>query len=481
MLGALRRGARRFCLSAAAASLVLAFAGPLVGAAQTDTVPRPEVFRGVASAQAISVEADRDALLPVPELFRFIALDGSGQYEASTRQARASLLFPGNGLILGPSLACGTFAGQFPAQFKPLFDQCLKYKYPLTVYADDFAPDGTTVGGISLGTPGDTISASAARASAHAGDDATTTDAVMQDLNLLGVPPFGSVNPPIPGFTFDSTLLSVDSATSRTNQTIVKGVLVTESKVTLSGIRMLGGLLRIGSLRSESRVTDNANGKRTAVANLEISGVDVPGAKAQLTDQGFSTASQQKQLNDLLKPFNAKVTILGSEKTTSKNGAAVASVGGILIEFGRDVQGLRTIPGPAGDLDPNGFYRGTIQLGSTAARGSAATFGLDTTLDSLPVGGVGDFDLGGPTFEVSTAFDVSDESVAPDEFDMPLPRRALAPVPGGGVTPPRLARSLGGDVFGDRIGLVYLALVLAVLGLCIAPRLTVPARFPGPR
>ena len=37
------------------------------------------------------------------------------------------------------------------------------------------------------------------------------------------------------------------------------------------------------------------------------------------------------------------------------------------------------------------------------------------------------------------------------------------------------------DTFGGRMGLLYLAFALTVLGLCIVPRLTLPARLPGPR
>ena len=91
--------------------------------------------------------------MPVPDVFNFIALDGSAEYGSSSQQARASLLFPGNGVILGPSLACGTFGGQFPPQFKPILDTCLKYQYPLTVFADSFNPDNSTNGSLAFGTP----------------------------------------------------------------------------------------------------------------------------------------------------------------------------------------------------------------------------------------------------------------------------------------------------------------------------------------
>lgn len=479
MRGSLRQRARRTCLVAAGVCVLLAVAAPSAPAQEDDTVPRPEVFRGSASSQVASVQLDRDALLPVPELFRFIALDGASTYESSTREARASLLFPGNGLILGPSLACGTFGGQFPEEFKPIIDTCLQYKYPLTVFADDFEPDGASSGSLALGSPTDPVSGNAVRAQAHAGEDAATTDAAMQDLRVLGLPAFGPVTPPIPGFEMDTSLFTVDSATSRTNQRIVKGVLVVDAESTLSGVRLIGGLIHIGSLRSLSHVTDDANGVRTASATLEVSGVTVGGVPAEITDKGLVLGpsaggsdgplaqEQQSQLNELLRTFNVKVTTLGSQQGTDDKGTAVASVGGLLIEFERDVQGLPTVPGPAGELDPNGLYTGSFQLGSTAVLGSAVTFASEV-FDADAFVSDGSLDLGSPSFDAATPI----ENVA-------QPSTASAPSAGDSTAAKaQLARSLG-NIFGDRLGLLYLSLMFAVLGCCIVPALTVPARFPG--
>lgn len=488
MRGSLRQRARRACLVAAGVCVLLAVAAPSSPAQEDDTVPRPEVFRGSASSQVASVQVDREALLPVPELFRFIALDGASTYESSTRQARASLLFPGNGLILGPSLACGTFGGQFPEEFKPIIDTCLQYKYPLTVFADDFEPDGATSGSLALGSPTDPVSGNAVRAQAHTGEDAATTDAAMQDLRVLGLPAFGPVTPQIPGFEMDTSLFTVDSATSRTNQRIVKGVLVADAESTLSGVRMIGGLIRIGSLRSESHVTDDANGGRTASATLEVSGVTVGGVPAQITDKGLVLGpsaggsgpldqQQQSQLNELLRNLNVKVTTLGSQQSTDDKSTAVASVGGLLIEFERDVQGLPTVPGPAGELDPNGLYTGSFQLGSTAVLGSAVTFGAEVFEPGADVPFVSDgsSDLGSPSFDDGTG---SFDAAMPTE-NIAQPSTPSAPSAGDSTAAKgQLVRSLGG-LFGDRLGLLYLSLMFAVLGCCIVPAFTFPARFPG--
>lgn len=481
MWGSRRRTARRACLGAAAVCLAFAFAAPSAPAQESDDVPRPDVFRGSASSQVASVQLDRDALLPVPELFRFIALDGDSTYESSSRQARSSLLFPGNGLILGPSLACGTFGGQFPEEFKPIVDACLQYKYPLTVFADDFEPDGATSGSLALGAPNDPLSGNAVRAQAHAGEEATTTDAAVQDLRVLGLPAFGPVALPIPGVELDTSLLTVDSATSRTDQRIVNGALVTEAQATLSGVRLLGGLIRIASLQSTSHVTDDAKGGRTAVPTLEISGVTVGGVPAQITQNGLVLGSpdgatgplaqqQQSQLNELLRSLDVTITILGSEQSTDQDSSAVASVGGLLVEFSRDVQGLPTIPSPVGELDPNGLYTGSVQLASTAVLGSAVTFDPDATLTD-GFGGAGDvgFDPGASTFDAVPVAGVVPQVAAGQPSAAPAKSRPHDAA---------LVRYLGG-LFEDRLGLLYLSLMFATLGCCILPGLTVPARFSG--
>ncbi|MDQ2650035.1 MAG: hypothetical protein M3Z03_10835, partial [Actinomycetota bacterium] len=45
---------------------------------------------------------------------------------------------------------------------------------------------------------------------------------------------------------------------------------------------------------------------------------------------------------------------------------------------------------------------------------------------------------------------------------------------------PAAARSVA-DVWGDRVGLLYLSFTLGALALCLTPRLTLPARLPGAR
>ena len=488
MGGTLRRRARQTFLALAATSLLLAFVSPSAGAQSDDDSPAPEVFGANASARAISINLDRAGLLPVPDVFNFMALEGVGEFGSSSQQARASLLFPGNGALLGPSLACGTFGAQFPAQFKPILDQCLKYNYPLTVFADSFNPDSSTAGSLALGKATDDVSADVTTARAHATPRATTTDAVLNDLRVLGVPPFGPVA--IPGASdlkLDTSIADVDHATSRTDQRVAGGGIVTTAKVTLSGIKLVGGLIRIKSLTSESTVTDDANGKRTSAATFHASGVTVAGQPAEITNKGLALKDANTQINGVLKALNITVALLPTEETKgSATEAAKANVGGLIVSMARDVQGLPAVkfPDPSGqipvnNLDLNGLYTLTVQLGLTGVLGSANNYGADDAGLTDNGGALGtdvggDFtDNGGGFDDSGSGFDSNGDSGGNVAVG---PTRPL----GNGTQSGTLVRSLAND-FGGRIGFLYLALMFAVLALCIAPRLALPARLPGPK
>ena len=104
------RWVRRGCFGAAAVCAALAITVP---ARAQEGVPAgaPEVWRGAATSGVASVNVNRDALLPVEGVFHFIAPDGTSVYETDLQTARASLVYPGEGMLQGPNLACGTVSG----------------------------------------------------------------------------------------------------------------------------------------------------------------------------------------------------------------------------------------------------------------------------------------------------------------------------------------------------------------------------------
>lgn len=478
-MGGARRAVRRSAAAAAVGCLLLSVALPAV-AQDEATAAAPAIWRGAASSSVATVEADREGLLPVPDIFRIGAVAGESAYETDRQTARASLLFPGEGLIQGPNLACGTFGSAFPPELAPVLDACLSYDYPLTVRADSSTADASTEGLLRIGKPSDALSGIATGAIAHAAPDGARTEAAVEDLRLLGLPAIDVIPLlPIQQLRLDPVVLSVGSATSRTDQRIDGGSLVVEATASLSDVRLVGGLVRIGGIRSSSRITDDAEGTRTSDADLEVSGVTVAGLPAQITADGLvlGTPSDvlgpiQRQLQSALRPLldalGVRITLLEVEETTDDGtGQAVASAGGVLLEITLNAAGLPSIPGPLGDIDLNGAYVGSVQLGYSGASGAASMFGPD----GAPVD------------------DTDDGIVLPDAGGgfVPggdLPDLGPTPTTTGGVVSTPDGEGRAGfvtDLFGGRLELLYAAFALAVLALCCTPRLAVPPRLPAPR
>ena len=224
------------------------------------------------------------------DLFKFIAVEGTSAYESSTQTARVvACSSRATARILGPNLVCGTFGGTFPPEFKPILDLCLQYKYPLTVLrrrAQPGRPDHRRRS--SSASPPIPCPGNAVRATAHAAPDGATTDAAIEDLRVLGLPVFGPVLPVVPGLTLDTSVVKVDSGDGRTDQRIVDGGLVVDATTTLSGVQLVGGLVRIGSIRSESHVTDDARRQAHRRARTSRSAASPsPASRSQITEDGL--------------------------------------------------------------------------------------------------------------------------------------------------------------------------------------------------
>lgn len=484
----LRRRLARLVAAGAVASLALAGVGTV--AAQEPAPDQPDVFRSSASAQAVSAFLDRDALLPVDDAFRIVAVDGVGTYESSNQTARASLLYPGNGVISGPALACGTFGAQFPPQFAPLLEACSQFRYPLTVFADSLAPDGQTQGSLQLGAPADPVSARAVRAVAHAALDASTTDVALADLRILGFPGAGPSDLPVPvpgGADLDASVVVVESATGETTQTIDEaGRLVVRSESVLDGVRLLGGLVRIGSIRSTSSVLDDGRGEKERDAALTVHDVTVAGLPAQVTDEGLVLGSPtgaegplQQQLagpvRELLDQLGVRITTLAVEDGVDDSGLAFARSGGVMVEFDVDVQGVPVLPGPQGDVDPNGLYTGVIVLGETGANGLAAHIEDPVFTPGDPSGPTPDI-AGGLGGAGSVGGSLSPADAGIDDLGAVGGDEAAGPAP---VRDGRRIVSIGEVLAAGRVELVYLAFTLLTLAVCLGPRFVLPARFSG--
>ena len=487
-LATLRRGVRRACFGGAAACLALAVVGSPVGA-QSDELggPRPEVFSGAANALGASIELDRPGLLPVEDIFRFVVADGAGVYQTSEQRGRASLFFPGNGLTLGPALACSQFPPEAEPVFGPILAACLQYSFPLTVTADSLAPDAATEGSLALGEPSDPISANGVGARSHAGPDAVVTAAEISDLRVLGAPAVGPL-PAVPGLEdLEPYLISIGSVTANTDERIdAEGALVVDSASAVTDVGLIGGLVRIGSVVSHARVVDG-DGEPVIETSLEMSGVTVAGLPATVTEDGIQIAAASgplgpqlealsTQLSSLLESLSFRIEPLGTEQGVDEDGISFGRVGGVLISMAVPVGGLPPVPAPPplGALDLNGSYEGTLLLGEAGARGIAGSF--DDFAASPSTGGSpagGSTAAGGTTGAGGTA--TGSTGAAPGSSPAAPPAAGPAAPEAAGEGEPIL------DLFADRLELLYLAFTLAGFAMCLAPRLALPARLPGPQ
>jgi hypothetical protein len=462
-----------------------------------DDIVLPDTFAGGASASALDVNLVTPSIVPVPNLLDVGVVRGDGVFESSKQAGRASILYPGNGVVSGPNLVCGTFIPpNLPPEaqpfFGPILEACTAIQFPLSVEVDALLrPDAATEGAVSLGRETDPISLGAVGASAHAGRDGTRTEAQAGDLRVLGLPGLGAITPlldllnlPIP----DATLVRIDGLTARTDQRIVGDRLVVDAEVTVTGVGVLGGLVRIGSIVSRSHVAAGGSREPERSSTTEIAGVEVAGVAAQITDQGLVLGDPTKPLGPLLQQLTSavgsvlegvglRITTLPTEEG-EENGVPFASSGGLVIEFITPLAGLPPIPFPplGGDLDLNGEYGVRIQIGTTGARGYADSFddGAPTTRPPTSTGG------GTGTGGGSSA--PPRGSSGSGGAGTPSPTGAAAPTPGpAAVAPETEPTGFLDDGFADRMALLYLSFTLSALALCLAPKLTLPARFSGAR
>jgi hypothetical protein len=314
-------------------------------------------------------------------------------------------------------------------------------------------------------------------ARAHAGIDATTTDAELSDVRLLGAPAVGSLAgllEAVVGEAPDASLLRVDGVTAHTEQRFKGDTLVLDARATISGLRLLGGIVRVGSIDSHARLELTPGREPKATTTLDIGGVSVAGNPATIGEKGLvlgngGSGPLQDQINrqvaDLLGESGLKVTVLPSAGGDDETPGA--SIGGVEIELVAPITGLPPVPGPTGESDLNGDYGVRLRIGATGVRGFA-----DDLSDLPPLADVGIGIGGDPSLGSTRGIDVA--PVGTSDVGSPPPAAEA------GADRPVLRAALS-DLVVDRLRLLYLAFTLVGIALCLTPRFTLPARFPAAR
>ena len=496
------RWARRLCLAAAAALLVLAIVGPSLAGAQTDQSNRPDYFVGVAAATGVHHEFDRATgglSIAIESIYGQFP-DGLSVFSTDYGRSRASTFYPGNTARALPGLLCSQTPGDFGPIPNPI---CAIPPYPFTVEAlnPEGPPDATVLGG-DVGGGGAPAAMTLSNAHAHADDNVVYSDSKVTGYDsTLGA---GS-SAAAASFTFrqqaaaiiqgpvaaaqvqpsavDTVLVHVDSSEAHTHQSFEGSNLVVTANSIVKGVRMLGDAILIDSIQTTSRsTTDGKHEDHVTMGNVSVAGqpavIDQNGISIVGNNLGNAIVSS---LNDALKALLASsgsdvhLITPGTTPTLNSRAVNVTCTGGEAdgVLFHAEVKTPQT---------PPDIYYTTIALGAACTNASAGGQKIESTdLFQTDVGAGG---TGATVGVAEPSSPITSSATAAPAAATRTPRRTSA----APTTTRRTRGGLIGDLEADlrgaisnRFSLLYLASALAFVGLCLGSRIFVPARLPGGR
>jgi hypothetical protein len=476
---------------------VIAAVAPIGAHAQT-AASRPKVFSTATDAMAVDYIPDQQGgLLPIQDVFHMRFVTGDSTMSSSNGPtAKASIADPGAGATKGPANACPVIVdneGQFPDQFKPFFDElqpvfaaCLTAQWPFGVSADGFNKDPATAGSVGFGSAGGPLDGEGGAGHAHIGDDGTsTTDATMSGLKLAALPGGGATGLPLPanvlaaitaangGQPIDATLFRVDSIQSTTANLFDGAATVSHAESRLSGVRLLGGLMTIDSITSVSDVHFTVDGNAVGTSSTTVQGAKVLGQPVTIDDKGVHPDGNPQLSPQQLQDAGLSVKLIGATNGPDSKGFMTAASEGVAIEFTHPIDTGITLPNlppnPIIQTPPaiNGVYFVRVNLASVQSRALARNLTFGT---SSPLSSTGSFV---PTLSTSPR----PSTGAPSGFTggtATAPAAALTPA--NDSSTPAAASFLG---LNFDLRWLYLAFTLAGFGLCVAPKLVLPARLPA--
>jgi hypothetical protein len=365
-----RRLIGRSCLIGAAVALVAAVA-PWHANAQSvgSGSDHPQVYSTTSEAIGVDYFPDQEGgLTPIKDTFHTQFVAGLSTMSSSNGpSARSALADPGNGITKGPATGCGQLkplTEAFP-EFGPLVETCTNSAWPFLADADGFNTDPSTAGALTFGKPDGQLYGQGGEAHAHVGDDGTSaTDAIMGSMRISPVPGGGSPGLPLPpsvtlrGLTPaapaepgapvpDTSIFDSGSITAITSNAFEgSDTVISRAEATVTGVRMLGGLVTIDSIVStaESRYTNGADPVGTS--STTVQGVKVLGQPATIDDQGLKvgdgsgsggTGPLNEAATKALAESGLTVKLVGATQGVDDKGFITAASQGVVVDYSRNV------------------------------------------------------------------------------------------------------------------------------------------------
>ena len=321
-------------------------------------------YGGAVVAMAISVSGETNQFSGLPALLSVPYV--TAVLESSPAGVASATVFD-----LGPLGQAGVATGNqyafdygAPEQMRLSQPQYATARYP-------GKPEEVSRSSVGGADPSGAGSAEAASASAAAAADKVEARAEVAGARMLA--PAGS---PSPGGAQASPWIVRGEALSSTGRIVATATHISyEAKTSASDLEALGGLIRIGSMRSLARATMGVDGTATE-SELVVGGVSIAGVPVVITQDGPKVAEEgipggpdglrdaRARLREALAPSAVDVRVLDSERREARTETgsleARTIVGGIRIGW--------TTPSPNASVPAQRF---AVVLGGADAGGHA--------------------------------------------------------------------------------------------------------------
>ena len=425
------RPSRRRGGALALLGVTLALVVPAGPARGQDAEPGYDFQNLHALADGVTVDFNLKGFLPIEDLVGLSSITSESHFGVGRSDSFAALPDPGDLILTLP----GTLASLLGVAGLPDYPAAANADSPSVPVEDvQIVPDANLGAGRLHAEASDTSSS----AFAHVGNQVDT-------IGLL------------PSFSIGSI-----RTTARTTQ-LNPGTLEAVATTTISGVRLLGGLLFIDQITSEVASTVANDKPKATATKVVVTGAKVAGTPVGITEQGIvglgSAVPLAPVIDSLVKPLTDQGIKVRTTPSSIVTGArtAVARSGSLQIEVPLPVQGY---PG----ILTISLGRALTELEVSALSDSGASFDDGATVDT------------GTVLDDSGSFPLPGLGDSSTDFGSGLPASPSAPsaTPGGspaGVETVTIA--LGRTVQDWDLTTLYRVLLLGGLALFVAGQVIV--------